>query len=212
MTHLEEENKQLKLAAENTAMEINDLKTTTVYAYSGLEENNQELNSLKEEAMNLKRRNIKLEVYTRRENIKIFGIEDKRGESNTRTEELVRIMVREKMNIPKEDVERFQFERVHRISTRQDMVRSSKPRPIIAKFSFYKDKEFMWSFVKNLKGSGIEIANDFSKEIDEIRQKLYPVLKGAKRTGKRLVLKLINYSSMDRYIEVRRRKILYIMD
>ena len=36
MTHLEEENKQLKLAAENTAMEITDLKTTTVYAYSGL--------------------------------------------------------------------------------------------------------------------------------------------------------------------------------
>ena len=35
-TYLEEENKQLKLAAENTAMEITDLKTTTVYAYSGL--------------------------------------------------------------------------------------------------------------------------------------------------------------------------------
>ena len=46
VTHLEEENKQLKLAAENTAMEIKDLKTTTVYAYSGLEENNQELKSL----------------------------------------------------------------------------------------------------------------------------------------------------------------------
>ena len=40
VTHLEKEKKQLKLAAENTAMEIKDLKTTTVYAYSGLEENN----------------------------------------------------------------------------------------------------------------------------------------------------------------------------
>jgi len=35
-------------------MEIKDLKTTTVYAYSGLEENNQELNSLNEEVMNLR--------------------------------------------------------------------------------------------------------------------------------------------------------------
>ena len=43
VTHLKEENKQLKLAAENTAMEIKDLKTTTVYAYSGLEENNREI-------------------------------------------------------------------------------------------------------------------------------------------------------------------------
>ena len=102
MAHLEEENKQLKLAAENTAMEIKDLKITTVYAYNGLEENNQELNSLKEEVMNLRRRNIKLEAYTRRENIRIFGIEDERGESNTRTEELVRIMTCAKMNIPKE--------------------------------------------------------------------------------------------------------------
>ena len=56
MTHLEEENKQLKLAAENTAIEITDLKATTVYAYRGLENNNQELNFLREEVMNLKRR------------------------------------------------------------------------------------------------------------------------------------------------------------
>ena len=109
--------------------------------------------------MNLKSPNIKLEAYTRGENNKTFGIEDERGESDTRTEELVRIMMREKMNIPEEDVEGFQFERVHRIPTRQDMAGfSSKPRPIIAKFSFYKDKEYMWSFVKNLKGSGIGIA------------------------------------------------------
>ena len=49
MTQLEEENKQLKLAAENTATEITDLKATMVYAYSGLETSNQELKSLKEE-------------------------------------------------------------------------------------------------------------------------------------------------------------------
>ena len=91
---------------------------------------------------------------------------------------------------PKEDVKRFQFEQVHRISTRQDMVRSFKPRPIIEKFSFYKDKDFMWSFVKNVKGSGIETANDFPKEIDEIHQKLYPVLKEAKRTGQKARFKV----------------------
>ena len=190
MTQLEEENKQLKRAAENTALKITDLKATTICAYSGLENNNQELNSLKEEVMNFKRRNIKLEAYTRRENIEIFGIEDERVESNTRTEELVRIMMREKMNIPWEDVKGFQFERVHRIPTLQDTARSSKLRPIIAKFSFYKDKEYVWSFVKNLKGSGIGIANDFLKEIDEIHQKLYPVLKEAKRTGQKASFKV----------------------
>ena len=46
---------------------------------------------------------------------------------------------------------------------------------------------------KNLKGSGIGIANDFPKEIDEIHQKLYPVLKEAKRTGQKATI--INKSS-----------------
>ena len=43
MTQLEEENKQLKLVADNTVTEITDLKATMVYANSGLETNNQEL-------------------------------------------------------------------------------------------------------------------------------------------------------------------------
>ena len=38
-----------------------------------------------------------------------------------------------------------------------------------------------WSFVRNLKGSGIGISNDFPKEIDEIHEKLYPILKKAKQ-------------------------------
>ena len=48
----------------------------------------------------------------------------------------------------------------------------------------------MWSFVKNLKGSGIGIANDFPKQIDEIHQKLYPVFKEAKRTGQKASFKV----------------------
>ena len=48
--------------------------------------------------MNLKRCNIKQEAYIRRQNIKIFGIEDEPGESNTRMEELVRIMMYERGN------------------------------------------------------------------------------------------------------------------
>ena len=79
------------------------------------------------------------------------------------TESLVCDMLRDKMKIP-EDVESIHFERaVHRIASSKP---SSKLRPIIAKFSFYQDKEFVWSFVKNLKGSAIGIANDFPKEID----------------------------------------------
>jgi len=39
----------------------------------------------------------------------------------------------------------------------------------------------MWSFVKNLKGTKVGVANDYPREIDKIHETLYPVLKKAKQ-------------------------------
>lgn len=73
--------------------------------------------------------------------MKIFVIKaESVGESNDKTEELVRRMMEEKMEIPKDDVESFLFVSVHRIPPRSDRSQSSKPKPIVAKFSFYQDK------------------------------------------------------------------------
>ena len=190
LTELEEENRTLKEASENTANEISNLKTTSVYTFANMDATTRELNDLKEEVEILKRRNIKLEAYTRRENMKIFGIKESAGETNEKTEELVRTMLTEKMKIPSDCVDDIRFERVHRMTTRQDRVNSTKPRGIIVKFSFYQDKEYVWSFVRNLKDSGIGIANDFPREIDKIHEKLYPVLKSAKRAKQRAYFKV----------------------
>ena len=75
----------------------------------------------------------------------------------------------------------IRFERVYRLPTRRNSQTRTKPRPIIAKFSFYQDKEYVMSKVKNLKGTGIGISHDYPKEIDVIHEKLYPVLKKAKQ-------------------------------
>ena len=152
LTELEEESRKLKEASENTANEISNLKTTTVYTCANMDATARELNGLKEEVENLRRRNIKLEAYTRRENIKIFGTEESAGETNEKTEELVRIMLKEKMKIPNDCVDNIRFERVHRMTTPQDRMNSTKPRAIIVKFSFYQDKEYVWSFVRNPQG------------------------------------------------------------
>ena len=68
-----------------------------------------------------------------------------------------------------------------RLPARHNQQTHTKPRHIIAKFSFYQDKEYVMSKVKNLKGTGIGISNDYPKEIDVIHEKLYPVLKKAKQ-------------------------------
>ena len=77
-----------------------------------------------------------------------------------------------------------------KIPMRQNRASSMTPRAIIMKFSFYQDKEYVWSFVRNLKDSGIGIANDFPREIDKIHKKLYPVLKSAKKAKQKAYFKV----------------------
>ena len=176
LTEVECENKSLKEAMKFSNEVLEEMKTTSISMVAIMNKNIEDIQTLERSFLSLKRRNIKLEAYTRRENIKIFNIEENEGE-NGNTESLVRNVLREKMKIPKEDEECIRFERIHHITPRRS---SSKPRPIIVKFSHYQDKEFVWSFVKNLKGTNIGIANDFPKEIEEIQSKLYPILKKAK--------------------------------
>ena len=188
---LEKENKKPTEAADSTEEEIAGLKSTVANACLSLNENMQDLVSLQKDIRQLKRRNIKLEAYTRRESTKIFNVPEKGGESIDETEDVVRTMLHKKMKIPKDDVVSIRFERNHLMPTRFSKQQSpDKPRPIMAKFSFYQGKEFVWSYVKNLKGTRIGICNDFPKEVDEIHTKLYPVLKRAKQNGQYAFFKL----------------------
>ena len=177
LTVVESENKSLKEGMKFTNEDLEEVKTISTNMGAITNKNTEDIQSLERNVLSLKRRNIKLEAYTRRENIKIFNIEENEGE-NGNTESLVRNVLREKMKIPKEDEECIRFECIHRLTPRRS---SSKPRPIIVKFSHYQNKEFVWSFVKDLKGTNIGIANDFPKEIEEVQSKLYPVLKKAKK-------------------------------
>ena len=74
LTNLEEENKQLKEAANLTKQDITSLKTTQVYMGANMDKNAEEFQSLEKEVLLLKHRNIRLEAYTRRESIKIFKV------------------------------------------------------------------------------------------------------------------------------------------
>ena len=116
--------------------------------------------------------------------MKFYGIKEREHESNEDTEDLLRIFLRTDLKIPKEDEESIQFDRVHRISARRvsSSNPNSKPRPIIVKLSSFHDKLFIKSFIKNLtKGCNLGISDDFPKEMEEMREKLYLVLEAAKQ-------------------------------
>ena len=165
----------LNFAQENITQLQNELaKTKTT-----VEEHSDDLDSMDADIEALKRRNIKLEAYTRRENMRIYNVTE---ESEETTEEVVRNLFVNKMQIPSQDAMAIRFERVHRIPTTKAKQGSQhSPRPIIVRFSHYQDKEHVRSFVNNLKGSDIGISDDYPREVEDIHKTLYPVLKKAKR-------------------------------
>ena len=57
----------------------------------------------------------------------------------------------------------------------------------------FHDKVFIKSFIKNLtKGRNPGISDDFPKEVEEMRKKLYPVLKAAKQEKRTVFFKVIH--------------------
>ena len=101
LTEVESENKSLKEAMKFTNEDLEEVKTISTSMGAITNKNTEDIQSLERNFLSLKRRNIKLEAYTRRENIKIFKIEENEGE-NGNTESLVRNVLRDKIKIPKE--------------------------------------------------------------------------------------------------------------
>ena len=78
------------------------------------------------------KKNENLEAQSRRENLKFYGIEDDRRETWEQTELKTRNYLTTQLDI---DESNIQVERAHRLPSR------SNPRPVIVKFSHFKDKE-----------------------------------------------------------------------
>ena len=107
-------------------------------------------------------------------------------ESPEDTEAVVRKFLHKEMKLSKKHLDEIEFERVHRIPTQIHKEKINQhPRPIIAKVSFFKDKQQIKSHIKHLpRGKSFGVADDFQEEVDEIRKELYPVLKQAKTDHK----------------------------
>ena len=91
----------------------------------------------------------------------------------------------------------YVFDRVHRLGPRKN--NGDKPRPIIARFSSFKDKEHVLKHSFKLRGTQYGISEDFSKTTLLIRNELVakgklaknqsPLVKGFRVNYRRLVIK-----------------------
>lgn len=91
-------------------------------------------------------------------------------------ENLIKSFIREQMHVARD----IQFDRVHRLGRFKRTQRY--PRPIVAKFTYYKDKEEVRKAApKSLIGTNFSVNEQFPQEIEERRKVLYPIAKDARR-------------------------------
>ena len=113
-----------------------------------------------------------------RENLIFSGIDEtiSRAGDFEDCEGRIRSFIREVMGISK----LIDFDRVHRLGRFRPG--QSRPRPIVAKFTFYRDKEYVRQEApKVLIGTGYSVNEQFPQEIETRRKVLYPVAKSARQ-------------------------------
>lgn len=115
------------------------------------------------------------EVYSRRENLRFYGI-DEHGEGEDSTA-VLRAFLEQKLGVKSDGIE---FQRVHRIGK----PKGDGPRPVIARFLRYRDRELVFSKVKVLKDSGFGLSADFPHEIVRRRKLQGKKLYDARKEGK----------------------------
>lgn len=121
-----------------------------------------------------------LKARSMRDNLVFSGIPEQRGED---TEALLQDSLQKKYKLEYE----ISFERVHRMGRWNEF--NEHPRNIVAKFTYYKDREFIRTHAaQKLKGSNVWVNEQYPPEIEERRKKLYPVMRQAKKEKKRAKL------------------------
>ena len=121
------------------------------------------MNNLTKSASFEKERAIKLETHSRRNNLIFFRIPEEVNETSAKTESLLYSFLGDELKLKEDDIDGISRESAHRLGKRN--LNGEKPRPIIAKFSFYKNKEFILSNVLILAGTVFGISQDFPKRL-----------------------------------------------
>ena len=145
--------------------------------------------ALEEENHRLREEVNSLQSFSRRNNIRIYGLKETK-------EEVCESVV---LNILKDICPTFNdrtFERVHRLGS------YGSNRPMLCKIFHFKDKMFLLSKRSDLGKLGLKISDDFSKTVENNRKPLISVLKEGhklglkpKLSGDKLYLKGKTYTS-----------------
>lgn len=135
----------------------------------------------KEKIKTLERKLMQLENYTRRQNLKIYGLEEKQQE-NVR-EETVRLC--QELLPEARDQLAGVIDIAHRLGPRK--TDSTRPRAVIVRFSHRYFRDAVWRAGKGstfLRSRHLKLAEDLSPEERENRRLLYPAIAEARKDNR----------------------------
>ena len=145
-----------------------------------------------------KEKNADLEDRSRRQNLLFYGIEEKDKETAQECETFLSDLILEKGLMEREDV---WIDRAHRIGKKQE----GKNRPIIAKFTYYKQKEEIRGNGRKLARTGITMSSDYSKLTTEKNKTIYKFAKKAKEEDENIKKFYVNYKYVTMFYSVKGR-------
>lgn len=167
---------ELIKSLEFSQAEINDLKNQVKVLQKADTEKQVEIDSLKSTMVDLQQRVNYQEDYSRRNNLRISGIQElSGGETWEQTSVSVSKLFEETLQLPP-----INLERVHRVGT----ITPSRPRTIVARFVNFGDREAVMRNARKLKGTGVYINDDLCPASQQVKRDQLPLLKQARQEGK----------------------------
>lgn len=190
---LKKDNQHLKQQNERLSKQVYELSNSVT--------------KLEARAKESEKKNEQLETQSRRDNLKFYGIEEDPKETWEQTETKLRTYLSDELQI---DESSIKIERAHRLSSK------ASPRPIIAKFSFFKDKESILKTDRQkrkdrlntettettgntdnvdgnehstIRNKPIRVSEDFPERVKNARMKLYPFLRSCHEKGTQAFLR-----------------------
>ncbi len=167
---LHREFKSLRESLEFSQQQVETLAAENASLRDSVKSLTENMTHLSEENKKIKENVIDLQARSMRDNLVFSGIPESAEEDPEAT---VKNFIKTYLKLPEDTVENICFERVHRMGAKKPG--APRPRPIVAKFGYFKQKEQVKSRGRELKGTDFGVNDQFPKEILERRKILFPI-------------------------------------